>query len=337
LQDDWRVTPRLTLNLGLRYEVSTVVQEQNDLMSNFFPNVGLLQVGRGIGAPYRVDPYNFAPRAGFAWDPWGTGKNVIRGGAGISYALINWEAFLAFNNTLGIANNPTAAVTGVPPGTGTATSGVTNVAYFANPAAGVTAWNTGPLFPVGAGPVNCAINPCTAFAINPHLVTPRVYYWDLNWQHAFTNTLSLEVGYVGNHGSDLSNVRDINQPPPGSITGCTPGNTPCEQAARPFFPGSLAAIYQLDNQYRSNYNGLQATLTARNFHRFTFIAGYTYSHAMDEVGANWDFGAGLGLPQDSMHPGREYASSDFDMRHRFTFRESNRGDKCSKAGNSTPS
>ena len=317
-QDDWRVTPRLTLNLGLRYEISTVVQEADGLMSNFLPNVGVLQVGHGISEPYHVDPTNFAPRAGFAWDPTGSGKNVIRGGAGIAYELINWEAFLAFNNTLGIANNPTAAVTGVSPGTGTMTSGVTNVAYFANPAAGITAWNTGPLFPVGAGPVNCALNPCTIFAINPNLSTPRVYYWSLNIQHSFTNRLALEVGYVGNHGSDLANVRDINQPAPGVITGCAPGNSTCEQAARPFFPGSLAAIYELDNLYHSNYNGLQATLTARDFHRFTFIAGYTYAHALDDVGANWDFGAGLGLPQDSMHPGREYASSDFDIRHRFT-------------------
>jgi hypothetical protein len=72
------------------------------------------------------------------------------------------------------------------------------------------------------------------------------------------------------------------------------------------------------NIYRSNYNGLQATLTARNYHGITAIAGYTYSHALDQVGANWDFGFGSGLPQDSTHPGREYASSDFDMRHRFT-------------------
>ncbi len=74
----------------------------------------------------------------------------------------------------------------------------------------------------------------------------------------------------------------------------------------------------MGNLYRSNYNGLQATLTARNFHNFTFVAGYTYSHALDDVGANWDFGQGLGLPQDSAHPGREYASSDFDIRNRFT-------------------
>ena len=312
-QDDWRITPRLTLNLGLRYEFSTVVSDSQDRMTNFVPNVGVVQVGHGISRPYQSNGTNFAPRIGVAWDPTGNGKTVVRAGAGIIYELINWEAFLAFNNTLGIANNPTAASTGVPPGTGTLTSGVINAAYFANPAAGIAAWNTGPLF---SGSLNCSSTfPCTTFGINPDLQTPRVFYWNLNVQHAFTNTLSLEVGYVGNHGSKLTNVRDINQPAPGL---CAPGDSTCEQANRPNFANALGAIYELDNLYKSNYNALQATLTARNFHRMTFIAGYTYAHALDDVGANWDFGAGLGLPQDSMHPKREYASSDFDIRHRFT-------------------
>jgi carboxypeptidase family protein/TonB-dependent receptor-like protein len=312
-QDDWRITPRVTLNLGLRYEFSTVVKDDQDRMTNFFPNVGVLQVGHGISRPYQSNGRNFAPRLGVAWDPTGSGKTVVRAGGGITYELINWEAFLAFNNTLGIANNPTALSTGVPPGTGTLTSGVINAAYFANPAAGIAAWNTGPLF---SGSLTCSSTfPCTIFGINPDLVTPRVFYWNFNVQHAFTNTLSLEVGYVGNHGSKLSNVRDINQPVPGL---CKPGDAGCEQANRPNFPNALGAIYQLSNLYKSNYNALQATLTARNFHRLTFLAGYTYAHALDDVGANWDFGAGLGLPQDSMHPQREYASSDFDIRHRFT-------------------
>ena len=75
----------------------------------------------------------------------------------------------------------------------------------------------------------------------------------------------------------------------------------------------------MGNIYRSNYDGLQATLTSRNYHGLSMVAGYTFAHALDQVGANWDFGAGLGLPSDSTHPEREYASSDFDIRHRFTF------------------
>ena len=74
----------------------------------------------------------------------------------------------------------------------------------------------------------------------------------------------------------------------------------------------------MGNIYKSNYNGLQLTLTGRDYHGLSFLLGYTYAHALDNVGANWDFGAGSGLPQDSLNPMREYASSDYDMRHRFT-------------------
>ena len=99
----------------------------------------------------------------------------------------------------------------------------------------------------------------------------------------------------------------------------------------------------MGNVYRSNYNGLQVTLNARNYHGLSMVAGYTYSHASDDVGANWDFGYGSGLPQDSNHVEREYANSDFDIRHRLTVsltyaipgrRASGR---CAKVGSSTPS
>jgi len=339
LQDDWRISPRLTVNLGLRYELSTVIKEEHNLIGNFDPNVGDVQVGQQIKAPYQGNHHNFAPRVGFAWDPFGTGRTIIRAGGGVIYELVNWESFLAFNNTLSIASIPTGTANGVSPGGGTITVGTTNV--FPLP----SDWNNGPIFPSGTAPVNCnpatSGHPCTILAIDPKLVTPYVYNWTLNVQHAFTNTLSLQVAYVGNHGSNLVGIRDINQPAVGSgwtaATRLNPSGGPdagAEQAGRPFtsdcpvsegglgtggpcFP-FLAGVYQMGNFYKSNYNALQATLTARNYHGLTFIAGYTYSHALDDVGANWDFGQGLGLPQDATHAQREYASSDFDMRHRFT-------------------
>ena len=80
----------------------------------------------------------------------------------------------------------------------------------------------------------------------------------------------------------------------------------------------LANIFQMGNVYRSNYNGLQVTLNARNYHGLSMVAGYTYSHALDDVGANWDFGYGSGLPQNAHNPAAEYANSDFDIRHRLT-------------------
>ena len=110
VQDDWRVTRTLTLNLGLRYELSTVVKEEHNLLGNFDPTVGLEQVGQQISSPYNGDHTEFAPCVGFAWDVTGKGTTVLRGGGGLMYETLNWESFLALNNSLGIATIPTGAV-----------------------------------------------------------------------------------------------------------------------------------------------------------------------------------------------------------------------------------
>lgn len=316
-QDDWRVTRNLTLNFGLRYEYNGVIKEDHNLLGNFSPTLGDVQVGQQISSPYNGDHKDFAPRFGLAWDVTGKGTTVLRAGGGLIYETVNWESFLAFNNTLGLASIPTASSSGVSPGGGNIAVG--NINVFPT----VAQYNSGPVFPPGQ--LNCAANPCTILGIDPNLTTPYVGNWTVNVQHTITENLSLEVAYVGDHGSNLTGIHDINQPPPGS--GWTPAaiaaaapDPVAEQNARPFnakFP-FLSSIYQMGNIYRSNYNGLQTTLNARNFHGLSAIIGYTYAHALDDVGANWDFGQGLGLPQDSAHPGREYASSDFDIRNRFT-------------------
>jgi len=158
-------------------------------------------------------------------------------------------------------------------------------------------------------------------SVDHNLTVPHVWNWNLGLQHSITQSLSLEMAYVGNRGSKLTGIRDINQPPVGSDynPSCTLGNS-ADQACLPFnakFP-YLGNIFNMANVYRSNYNGLQLTLNARNYHGLSAVVGYTYSHASDDVGANWDFGYGSGLPQNSYDVGAEYANSDFDIRHRLT-------------------
>jgi hypothetical protein len=328
-QDDYRVTSHLTLNYGLRYELSTVIKDANNGLANFDPNVGLVQVGKGISGPYNIDPYNFAPRVGFAWDINGNNRTVIRGGAGIIYETINWEAFLALNNNIGLSTIPTGGV-GVLPGNGNIATGLV---VFPGSQLNWNASGNNTIFPTGT--IDCSVatgSPCTIMGITQNFKTPYVYNWNLNVQHAINTKITLEAAYVGNHGSKLLGIRDVNQPTTGAgWAACIASNydaATClagadggaEQAARPFnakFP-FLGQIYQVGNIYKSNYNGLQVTLTGRDYHGLSFIMGYTYSHALDNVGANWDFGAGSGLPMNSMNPTNEYASSDFDMRHRFT-------------------
>jgi hypothetical protein len=336
-QDDWRILKNLTINLGIRYEYNGVIKEDHNLLANFDPKLGDVQVGKQINSPYNGDHKNFAPRAGMAWDVTGNGRTVVRAGGGLTYETVNWESFLAFNNSLGIGSIPTDSANGVSPGGGNISVG--SIKVFPS----VQQYNTGPIFPPSSAPVNCNPNtggsPCIIFGIDPKITTPYVVSWSLNVQHALTTNVSVEVGYVGNRGYNLTGVHDINQPTVGAgwaanvgtlTCGPTgPNGNPfpdpaCEQAARPFNNGTLgnfpflANIFQMGNIYRSNYNGLQATLNARNYHGFSAVIGYTYSHALDDVGANWDFGQGLGLPQNSAAPQREYASSDFDIRHRFT-------------------
>ncbi len=337
LQDDYRATKTFTLNLGVRYEYSSVPAEANNLLGNFDPNVGLVQVGHQISSLYNPDHTNFGPRAGFAWDVWGNGRTVLRGGGGLIYETVNWQSFVAFNNAFG----PGSVPTGAPIDAGGDTSGGTittgNVTYknIANYPATWDAVN-GPLY--GGSTVNCFNSPCPIMTVDRGLTTPYVWNWTLNLQHAFTPNLSIEAAYVGNHGSNLTGIRDVNQPPVGAGWGTGPGGelTLClappaysncvvdanngEQTLAPYygkFP-YLANIFQMGNVYKSNYNGLQVTFNARNYHGLSMVAGYTYAHALDDVGANWDFGYGSGLPQNAHNVGAEYANSDFDIRHRLT-------------------
>ena len=323
LQDDWRATKSLTFNLGLRYEYSTVMKEAHNLLGNFDPHskTGLIQAGmNGVSGPYNPDHTNFAPRFGFAWDVTGKGNTVVRGGASLVYETINWEALLAFNNAFGLNNVPTG---GIIDGAGNTAGGSITAGNLSIPPI-LPQWDSGtPIYGanVSTTALNCFNSPCPIMSVDRKITTPYVWNWTLNLQHSFTPNLSLEIAYVGNHGSNLTGIRDINQPPVGTDYSAACGTDPnCDQDARPYnakFP-YLSNIFQMGNVYRSNYNGLQVTLNSRNYHGLSMVAGYTYAHALDDVGANWDFGYGAGLPQDSYNVGREYANSDFDIRHRLT-------------------
>ena len=317
--DDWRATKRLTLNFGLRYEYSTIVREANNLLGNFDPNVGMVQVGHQISSLYQPDHKNFGPRAGFAWDVTGNGRTVLRGGGGLTYETVNWQSFVAFNNAFGPGSVPTGAPIDSAGNTsgGTITTGNVTIKNFLNP----VPWDTpgSPLY--GGSTINCNDSPCPIMTVDHSLTTPYVWNWMFSLQHSFTQNLSMEAAYVGNHGANLVGIRDINQPPVGSGYSSLCNTDPnCEQDLRPFAPKFpyLANIFQMGNVYRSNYNGLQVTLNARNYHGLSMVAGYTYAHALDDVAANWDFGYGSGLPQNSYNLGQEYANSDFDSRHRLT-------------------
>lgn len=240
VQDDWRITPRITLNLGLRYEYAGPPHEVNNNLSNFNPNVtgntpAIEQVGPGLplSRMYKGDYRDFAPRLGVAWDVRGNGKTVVRA-AGAILTNDNPVTTYSPSNPFG-ANFPSLGIN---------TSGTSiNTNYTSvqlgqrgctAPTCGPLNWNGNPIFPsnqtvvipagipgVTAGTytgVTCSPTgaglpgPCPVIGVDPNFRQPFSAQWNLDIQRAITNALTLDVAYVGNHGYRQEVNVDLNQP-----------------------------------------------------------------------------------------------------------------------------
>jgi len=339
VQDDWRIKPRLMLNLGLRYEYNQPMREVNNLLGNFDPNssTGIVQQGQpGVGSTlWKPDHKDFSPRVGFAWDVTGKGTTVLRGGSSVTYTTLFARAFMDNGPQNGSAGNiavdPSGACntavpvgktcTDPPPvGVGGQTLGGTidlGQPAFSPPDLKWSASASAPAFPQGQ--LYCtATAQCTIYALDPHLKTPYMVNYNFGVQHSFGSNLSLDVSYVGNRGYNLLTQTDVNQcqlDPKGNCLRPYDGHPamPGHAASIGNFP-YLQIINEQTNAAHSNYNSLQATLTQRTTHGLDFTAGYTYGHGLDNGSLNFQGQT----PQDSAHPEREYASGDFDIRHRLT-------------------
>jgi len=391
LQDDWRISPRLTLNLGVRYELTTVIHDRDSILGTFDPKRGLIQEGVHVPRIFNPDHNNWGPRIGFAWDVQGNGKTVIRAGGSIIYELITFRTFTEIGNDIGVGANPTAFVTGCTVGpygdrggpfdfnlaagdldncTGTI-GGTRTPGAFTTPGGsrdvgsiewtrgdgtiGALNWDgpgntaSGTIYPGSDAVKSCAPNlafsdnpanptlgrpgvACPVVTTNPNLRTPYVESWTLSIQRAITNNVVLEAAYVGNHGVKFMSHVDLNQARAGSawtpslIQDCidSPSADACDGsegsdlafAARPFntkFP-YLATITSLGNAHTSNYNGLQLSVTARNFHGLSIVSGYTWSKSLDVASGN-----GSDVGTDSYNVGLDYGRANSDVRHRVTF------------------
>jgi len=317
VQDDWRIVPRFMLNLGMRYSYFSPIREANNLWGNFDPTKGMVQQGQpGIPTIVKPDYGNWSPRAGFAWDVTGKGTTVVRGGASVIYSAFKAGMFIS---QIGLPDVTSTTLSGVPTGACTTvivvgtpctkTFGGTIQLASVNIPGSKLNWN-GVVFPQGAGVSCTAKGPCSLLAVDPNLKTPYVVNYNLGVQHAFTNNLSLDLGYVGNHGDNLLGIRDINQCPPNTTGACATANRPYAGQ----FP-YLSFINQISNFAYSNFDSLQATLTKRVSHGLNFTAGYTYGHELDNGSLNTQYGY---MVQNAKNTGAEYASGDFDIKHRFT-------------------
>jgi len=352
-EDSWRATSKVTVNMGVRYEFNTPLGEIHNLIGNWSPTAGLEQVGVN-GLKHVYNPYykDVSPRLGVAWDVSGKGTTVIRAGGGIYYDNPASAAFIGLQGSLpaqqiGIQAIPTGSLLYLPNGStigpiapngqGMTTQTVAipgaNVNWTLNGAGGpmlpASAFSAtqlacgnglAPVNPVPGAPAKNP-SPCSIFATSPNLPSPMITSWNLGIQHALNSSVAAEVNYIGNHGGRLTGVVDMNQ--------ISPANQAAGNNAITFLPFYSAANnpygvaypylqyidYQTDSEF-SNYNALEATLTARNFHHLSVLAGYTYSHALTEEPGT---GYSIQQSQDPSNPRADYGPTGFDIRHNFTF------------------
>ena len=254
IQDDWRVKPRLTLNIGLRYELNQPPYEKHNYLGNFYPNgitvdgvvSGIGQAGGPFPSLYNEDKTNFAPRFGLAWDVMGDGKTVVRVGAGILYnmeeigQLIQLNPFGQNIPSIGVNNSGLAINTFSPeqlPLNGSQITWGSSVACPTTCSGSATVFPVNPTLTIpttGTNEVAGTYNgvSCTysgepglpagyvpaqcavAGATDPNFHTPWSAQWNLDIQRTITGSTTLEAAYVGNHGREASRL-DINQPPVG--------------------------------------------------------------------------------------------------------------------------
>ena len=291
LQDsfDWwahdtvRVSPKLSLNFGVRYTYHGVLHDDHNNITTFVPGQGFAGPGNGLGSLYPKDWNNFAPRFGFAYTPARNGKTVIRGAWGMFYDVPALNFFVA--NT-GLPNGGAAGVNANPGGP--------------NPVYTITARNVvfAPGVPVfgNAGPVP----PYGGFGVSQDFRVPYVQNFNLNIQRQLSSTTVLQAGYVGSLGRKLAVLRDINQP----IGGVRP------YAAA--FP-ALATIDMAFSVANSNYNSFQMQLRQSLWKGLTANFNYTLGHAIDNTSDVRNT-----VPTNSYDLRSERGNSTFDIRHIVT-------------------
>ncbi len=338
VQDDYKFSPKLTLNLGLRYELDSPPTDTRGRIATFDPTLynptqlantgsGFVQAGNVIqqydlasvpNVEDRVvrskDANNFAPRVGFAYSPLASNRLVVRGGFGIFYSRTSFQYI-----TLNVIAPPTfvfGARVGVP---------------VSNPFFPAPAQNQFPTFVPG-------VNLSGTF-FDRNIRTPYIQQYNVSAQYEVFKNYLFELAYVGTHGINLFRQIGINQarlataasPVINGVTGAViTTNTPANAALRaPIQGAAINGFFQNQSTAQSNYNSMQASLTKRFSNGLSFLASYTFAKSIDNAsgqgggpgtggvlnpGAVGETSAILGNQQDNR---ANRGVSDFDRTHRF--------------------
>ena len=305
LQDDYRITPKLTANVGLRYEYATPPRERDNQFANFDPATGTMIFATDGDTFERAlihpDRNNFAPRIGFAYQP--ASRWVARGGYGVFYTHTvrqGREGLLGFNPPYLVDNLLQTGVTGA--------AAVASAAPFRL----VDGYPSGLLDPTTLSPT------ISRRAQDANQRTPYIQQYNIGVQYELMPDVVLDVAYVGNKGTKLNGFRNLNQR--AVITNADGSQS---AGARPY--PAFGDIQWMENRVDSSYNSLQLRLEKRFTHGLTGNISYTLGEALsgapDHISTS-SGGAGIDTgvfrePQDGNNLQAEYGPSEFDVRHRF--------------------
>ena len=295
LQDSIKLSRKLTVNAGLRWDYFGVIGEERDRFSIFDPTIA---APRQVKQLYPKDWNNFAPRVSLAYDVRGDAKTVVRAGWGLFHDAFSQDFFvgqLPFNTfNAGPAYND---IGGPAPILFSSTAALaTTAGPCAAPAIPI------PNSSLCAPPVFSNFGATDVFTVDQHIRTPYIQNYNLNIQQQLASGIVLQIGYIGSAGRKLFRYRDVNQ----SVGG---GPVP--------YP-DFVYINQFESTANSNYNALQTTLRLRT-HGLTSNVNYTWSHSIDTASDGQDFVPNASQPDNSFNVRNERASSNFDTRQRLSW------------------
>jgi hypothetical protein len=304
IQDDFRVNSRLTLNVGLRYDLQTPPTDQHDREDTFIAGqVSKVLTGVPVGMLFPGDPgvtrgtveakkLNLAPRLGFAIDPFGDGKTSIRGGAGLFWGSVSGNEWNSTSNYQPFAVREQ----------------FNNVASLTNPYGLLPG---GDPFPYSYNPQHPEfIYPAGIWGISPDFKWPYSYQLNFSVQRQITKDFSMTAAYVGTMSFRLPFATDINYPY--YAAGATTGNV---NNRRPIDTGTLSSIYLVKSVMNADYNALQITAERRMGKHFGLKGFYTYSKAIED--AQLQNNTTNGAVEDFRNTSLDRGLTDYDRKHNF--------------------